>query len=206
MQLSTAASDGVLALSAFAGAGLLVYAARPRSAAARRAPWLSALGLCALGLPALCGAVRHAGAEGLAAAHLQLSAIAGLTATPSLGLGAIFVALDRPMSRATTAITLALLAALAVVGPSAPATVALAAGVLGVLGLVAAAALLLAVDRRRGALALIGAALFPAARFAIGTQGALFGLLRVDLFHYALALACWLLAVPLAARAARASC
>ena len=176
IQLSTTLSDAVLA-------AVTLGAALP--ALVRRDPTRRFGGVCLLfvGLTAGVGALRFAGFD-VALFHDSMSWTSRMIALPALG--AVFVAAS--MGRAVIRPYWYLLClGLGGLAWALPAAWALLPGVLAMLLILAVAARhLRRAPRVAGALAL-GVAAVSLAGLVIGTEGRWAGLLRVDLFHYALA-------------------
>jgi hypothetical protein len=191
--VSTAISDGALAIAALGGA---VWITRRRHGPAIHASSSVALGLALIAAAALIGSLRFAGVDQLTELHALLTAIAKFAARPLIGLGHLALAWRlRPSARAVTLVLLALTTAPLLAYRLDLADIyGLAIGTAGVLGVFAAAGRQRSRHPRAATSAAAGGALVLIAGLVIGTRGMIGPVLRVDAFHYAMALAAILLA------------
>lgn len=184
MQLSTVLSDGVLAAVCLTGASWLWV--RSGGDPAQRA---GAAGVALVGAAATVGTLRFAGHTELVDIHQTLSRLGSLLGMPLIGIGWLWRGVSLPAAAFRPTIAFfALLGLLAeLLSLDAWRTVAGGAGMVLVIGV--------ALYRRSAASVpgVLGAALVLIAGLAIGTEGTLAGLHRIDLFHVALATACTLL-------------
>ena len=187
MQISTAISDGVLA-------AIALWCARLTWLAGSRA---GTGGLALVGLAALAGVLRFSVAPGILPVHSFLSGLAGQVGIPLLAFGFVAVAFptgglsthDLPFAAAILVLFLAFRFA---IGLSLYGT---AVGGLAALAIVAAGVRLL--PSTSGTAAIVGAIVLVVAGLYIGTKGQLYGVPRVDVFHYLTALSMALLAAGL---------
>lgn len=177
MQLSTALSDGILALVSFYSAWA-VYVAGSKSGAA---------GLALVGIASLAGVFRFSFLEQLAPVHSFFSALAGQVGIPVIGLTFLFLVFRLPESGYLGMIA-ALLLVLCVVNRwflPIPLYGIVVAG-LGALAIIIASVRML--PSTAGILGIAGAVVLVLAGLAIGTSGNMFGFKRVDLYHYVLSI------------------
>jgi hypothetical protein len=188
MQLSTAISDGVLAAATILAAVLLARAGLRWCAA-----WMTAIALAAI-----VGALRFSGAADVTPLHAALSSFAAVVAFPSFCWAMMrSLQLGRDLGAGESLLIAAVLNLLLLV--AAPAEVATAVGALA-LAVALVGARRLYVQQRRGAALTVGwaVALYAIAGLWVGTFGTIGPLLRVDAYHYLLAVANLLFAFALA--------
>jgi len=186
MILSTALSDGALAVATFFCAFLLLRA---------RYAWC-AIWMCAIALAALCGTLRFAGVDGLESLHLALSRWAAMVALPGFCWAMARQLRTRRPVRAGEALAIAAgLNLLLLVAPRADVVTAVGACAL-LVAMVGAAALY---RSRRDVFLMIAwaIALYAIAGLWVGTEGQLGPMPRVDVYHYVLAAANLLFAFAL---------
>lgn len=180
MALSTAISDAVLALVAFAVALPALRRPEPRR--------LAGVGLGLIGLAAALGTLRYGGLEAVRPLHRTASLLASGAGVPVIGVAMVLLVTGRDRGAAVWGALPALVLITFVTEYVVPVPGARTAlGVVGVLGVLLAA--LTRIGRAPvPALAGIGGALGTAlAGLVIGTEGQLGPLPAVDGFHYTLA-------------------
>ena len=188
MQLSTAISDGVLAAATFLAAVLFARAGLRWCAA-----WMVAIALAAI-----AGVVRFSGVADVEPLHTALSSFAAVVAFPSFCWAMMrSLQLGRDLRAGESLLIAAALNLLLLI--AAPAEAATAIGALA-LAVALIGARRLYVQQRRGAALTIGwaVALYAVAGLWVGTFGTIGPLLRVDAYHYLLAVANLLFAFALA--------
>ncbi|WP_426415950.1 DUF6962 family protein [Aestuariirhabdus sp. LZHN29] len=187
--LSTAISDAVLCLSS--GFALVMVVQRSNSSETDRAAALGAMvGFLAFTLAALFGTLRFGLGEQWREVHNLFSQVATFMALPLIGTAFLCLSLPRPLSRPGWG---RLLLALMVAFEFARRLewIPQYRIILGATALLLIAGCSIYQARRHRSIALFGVAGASASAIAglvIGTQGSLSGWLRVDLFHYLLAL------------------
>lgn len=184
--LSTAVSDAILAVTSIGAALLLV---RARRAAIR----LGGACLLFLGMSAAVGAARFAGAD-LAPIHGAMAWTGRMLVLPLFAAAFVLTAFR---VRAGRIIWYAVAAVLAVLSFVIPHSLRSLPGAIGMIAVVVAGARALPRDMAAGLLAIGGAAIYMIAGLAVGTDGTIGAVQRVDIFHYSLAAANPMLAAGL---------
>jgi hypothetical protein len=184
---SVAISDAVLAAAALTGVGMLTRRGRPALDAGAGA-------LALIGVAAAAGAAHHGLSDALADAHATATSLAGFVGIPLIG--AAYAGAVLRLSRGG----LAGIGAGLVAGWLVSGDVELVATGVGAAGMISVFTASAHAARRKpvalvGAVGAVGVAV---AGLVIGTEGPdLFGLLRVDAYHYLLAVCALLLAAGL---------
>ena len=183
MILSTAISDAVLAVAAFAFVVPLAAAGRELRAAA--------LGFALMGAAALCGSLKFAGVVQLEWLHRALSDLATAVSMPTIGAGALALVLSLAITPRGWRRWIGGLVALCVAARYAGvmASYGLVIGALGTFAVVAAGMIARGRAPIGSKLLLVGAALVLVAGLAVGTVGEIGPFARIDVFHYLLAVA-----------------
>lgn len=185
IQLSTAISDGLLMLVAFAATRWL---------RARGERYVST-GALLIGIAAFIGSVRFSINPGLAELHRFVSALASCAGLPLIAVQYASTNLGWPGSEGrlnTMGVSVVGFAAFGLAFP-----IGIYPTLVGALSMVVVAGAAiegLSTDARRGAAALTGAVAFALAGLVVGTKGSLGPVLRVDVFHAVLSVAVVLLA------------
>jgi len=183
MQLSTALSDAILALVAW-GAAVIAHLSGSRPAAA---------GFALVALAASIGVLRFSAWPQLVPVHTSLSLVAGQVGIPLIGLGFCLAVFRMPPPPGPLLITLILCVLFFIFQHLIVWN--LYGTVVGALGAVAIIAAGIALFPAPSALWTAGGALLLViAGLAVGTRGELAGMLRIDLFHYLMAIAIGMMA------------
>lgn len=178
--MSTVISDGVLALVTFACAiPLLIFGGKNPTRT------FGAACFSFIGLTAAFGAARYAGAN-VELFHTSMAWTSKMIAVPLLGFVFVALVLDRKLIRP---IWYGLGLVLGLIGWLLPPEFAVGPGAAGMGLTLVGAVLLKERDRTAAGVTAAGVAVYIAAGMVIGTKGDWGGIPRVDLFHYALALA-----------------
>ncbi len=180
IQLSTAMSDGLLMLVAFAACMWL------RSRGERYA----STGFMLIGIAAFIGAVRFGVNPDLAELHGFVSALATATGLPLIGVQFLSTCWNRPGPDGrmiTMGTSVVGFAAFGLAFPfEAYGTVV---GALSMVAVIVGASRCLPHHPKRGAAAIVGALLFAVAGLVIGTEGDVGPFLAIDVFHGVLCIA-----------------
>ena len=181
--ISTVISDGALALITLASALPLLRSRNPSRT-------FGAAILIFIGLTAAVGAMRFAGMN-VALFHDSMTWTSKMIAVPLLG--GVFAALGLG-KRVIRPFWLMAGIALGGLGWALPQSLSVLPSALGMLLILVFCARLFRTEPKASAAGCVGVALYLVMGLVIGTKGRLWGIARVDLFHYGLAFAHPLLA------------
>ena len=181
MQLSIVISESILALVTIGVAlrlfqGGFIYSAGP--------------GFILVALAALLGAIKFSGVESVISAHKQAALLAATVGMPMVGYAFLGLKSNALQAGSASLIAWFILLALSIVLVNILSFIPYARiiAVVGLLAIIIIAATFLSSSPRAALTAIAGALTIVLTGLAIGTKGELFGLKRVDLYHYGLAL------------------